>query len=97
MGFSTVPKPSSVATSPPPRSKPAYARAHGLSFDDDGAAAALPEAAAELRSALVEIVAQDIQERLVGSTSNVCERPFTLNVIMLMVELRYFAVDQGER
>ena len=42
------------------------ARPDGLAVDDDGAGAALAEAAAELRAAQLEIVAEDVEQRRGG-------------------------------
>src|SRR5207247_8233942 len=39
------------------------ARSDRLAFDDDHAGSALPESAAELRSAQLEVVAEDVQKR----------------------------------
>jgi hypothetical protein len=42
------------------------ARVNGVAVNEDGAGAALPQAAAEFRAAQPEIVAQDVEKRRVG-------------------------------
>ena len=74
-GRSSVPSPSSVVISAPStRADRRHARADRAAADDHGAGAALAEAAAELRAAQREIVAEHVEQRRRRIDVDACAR-----------------------